>query len=270
MFHGQSTKLRGSVSVYDAPQKLASWMSQHRHKDRRYNQTYLYHSRSDRHSVELCRLVVADLLNASGSLRDKAAVGKIAYGVNVPYQAPSGKVKNLDFAIGTPKEPITSGDFREGELIACVQELESLEISCEAKSTMTEHSKSQPRMYDELSSSHEIIHQGAPSAIATGIAVINIAATFVSPLRQTSDTPYVTKHKQPKAAGRMIEHLRGLKIRDELGGVGFEAFCTIVLDCDNVSCANLWTDPPAPQPGDLDHYQTYVARVVRFYDERFS
>lgn len=270
MFTPPVQQAQRSVTVYDAPQKLASWMSQHRHKDKKYNQTYLYHSRSDRHSVELCRFVVADLLNASEALREKAAAGNIAYGVNVPYKAPSGKVKNLDFAIGKPTKPITGGDFREAELIACVQELASLEISCEAKSTMTEHSKSQPRMYDELSSSHEIIHQGAPSAIATGIAVINIAATFVSPLRQTSDTPHVTKHKQPMAAGRMIEHLRGLKIRDELGEVGFEAFCTIVLDCDNVSCANLWTDPPAPQPGDPDHYQTYVARVVRFYDERFS
>ncbi len=256
--------------MYDAPQKLANWMSQHRHKDKKYNQTYLYHSRSDRHSVELCRFVVADLIAASRILREKAAARSIAYGVNVPYTAPSGKVKNLDFAIGKPKKPITAGDFLEGEMIACVRELESLEISCEAKSTMTEHSKSQPRMYDELSSSHEIIHQGAPSAIATGIAVINIAATFVSPLRQTSDSPYVTKHKQPKAAAGMIEHLRGLKIRNELGDVGFEAFCTIVLDCDNVTCANLWTGPPAPQPGDPDHYATYVERVVRFYEERFS
>lgn len=178
-------------------------------------------------------------------------------------------MKNLDFAIGVPNEEITQGSFRKGELIACVKSLSSIEISCEAKSTMTEHSKSQPRMYDELSSSHEIIHQGAPSAIATGIAVVNIARTFVSPLRQTSHTPHVTKHKQPEAAAGMIKHLRGLKIRDGLGEVGFDAFCTIVLDCDNVSCANLMTDPPAPQIGDPDRYETYVTRIVRFYEARF-
>jgi hypothetical protein len=195
-------------------------------------------------------------------------MGEAVYGLNIPYRAPSGKVKNLDFAIGEPvglPQPGTSG-----EAIRRVNQLAQLQVSCEAKSTMTEHSKSKPRMYDELSSSHEIIHQGRADAIATGIAVVNVAATFVSPLRQKSHTPIITKHKQPKAAAGMVSHLRGLKIRDSTSGVGFDAFCTIVLDCDNISCARLWTAPPAPQPGDVDHYTTYVDRIARFYRERFG
>jgi hypothetical protein len=244
-------------------------MEQHRHPDKKYGVSYLYHSRSDKHSVALCEFVVADLVDACQPLRNRAAKGEVAYGLNIPYTAPSGKVKNLDFAIGVPLKgasPISKGN----EKIGRVFELAELQISCEAKSTMTEHSKSKPRMYDELSSSHEIIHQGRMDAIATGIAVVNISPTFVSPLRQTSDQLNVTKHKQPAAAAGMVSHLRGLIIRDATGGVGFDAFCTIVLDCDNVSCARLWTESPAPQPGDIDHYATYVDRVARFYSERFG
>jgi hypothetical protein len=218
----------------------------------------------------LCRFVVADLVAASDALKQRAEQGTIAYGVNLPFTAPSGKKKNLDFAIGVPSEPVSRLDFLPGETIACVSGLAQLQISCEAKSTMTEHSKSKPRMFDELSSSHQIIHTARPEAIATGIAVVNIAKTFVSPLRQVSKTPQITKHTQPGAAAGMVTHLRGLKMRDSVSGVGFDAYCTIVLECDNVTCANLWTGPPAPQVGDPDHYDTYVDRVAKFYAERFA
>ena len=255
--------------MYDAPLRFAKWMDEHRHPDKKYNFIYLYHSRSDKHSVALCKFVVADLVEACQALRNKASKGQVVCGFNLPYTAPSGKVKNLDFAIGTPPKGV-SAVFEADQRIGRVTELTELQVSCEAKSTMTEHSKSKPRMYDELSSSHEIIHQGRPEAIATGIAVVNIASTFLSPLRQISDTPTVTKHKQPTAAAGMVTHLRGLKIRDSTRGVGFEAFCTIVLDCDNVTCARLWTGLPAPQPGDIDHYVTYIDRVAHFYTERFG
>jgi hypothetical protein len=206
----------------------------------------------------------------SAVLRKKAELGLIAYGVNIPFRAPSGKVKNLDFAIGVPVSPVIAFDRRFNEGIGCVGELRELQVSCEAKSVMTEHSKSKPRLFDELSSSHEIIHQGVPSAIATGIAVVNIAKTFVSPLRQVADAPFVTQHRQPQAAAGIVNHLRGLKLREIASDVGFDAFCTIVIDCDNVSCATLVSDPPAPQPSDPDSYKTYVDRVARFYEERFG
>jgi hypothetical protein len=32
----------------------------------------------------------------------------------------------------------------------------------------------------------------------------------------------------------------------------------------------LHTDDPAPQPGDRDHYVTFLERICRFYDERFA
>jgi hypothetical protein len=68
----------------------------------------------------------------------------------------------------------------------------------------------------------------------------------------------------------MVEHLRGLRMRNAEGEVGFDAYATVVLECDNRNDARLWTAPPAPQPGDADHYQTFLDRVSRFYAERFA
>lgn len=130
---------------------------------------------------------------------------------------------------------------------------------------MTEHGKSQPRIFDELGSSHEIVHQGDREAIAAGITVVNIASTFVSPLRQRSKVLYVSKHKQPHAAQRMVDHLRGLPIRETVEGTGFDAYATVVVDCDNQGPARLWIEPPAPQPGDRDHYETFILRIANAY-----
>ena len=135
---------------------------------------------------------------------------------------------------------------------------------------MTEHAKSQPRVFDELGSSHEIVHQGDREAIAAGVTVVNIAATFVSPLRQRGGELHISKHKQPSAAERMVSHLRGLPIRDAADGIGFDAYATIVVDCDNQGPAMLWVNPPAPQPGERDHYDTFITRIADGYSARFS
>lgn len=247
-----------------APEKFALWMSSNTHVDA-YGE-YRYHPRSDAHSKQLCLYVLEDLLENCGLIRRQAAEGDLVYGINKELTSISGKKKTLDLAIGTPE-----GDAPQGAEPIAMGEISRLLFSCEAKSCMTEHGKSKPRLYDELSSSHEIVHQGWPEAIATGISVVNIAAEFVSPLRQREGQPLqVTLHKQPAAAGGMIEHLRGLKFRDGVGGVGFEAYSTIVIDCDNQGPATLWADPPAPQPGDLDDYRTFLERVCGSWEERFS
>lgn len=186
--------------------------------------------------------MLADLLDACPALRSQAARRKIVFGINVRFQWPAtGKRKTLDLALGPPdggspavppEQPIVAG------------RLADVLLSCEAKSVMTEHGKSQPRVYDELSSSHEIVHAGRADAIATGLTVVNIARTFVSPLRQTSaQALHISRHHQPAAAAAMIRHLRGLRVRSTAGEVGFDAYATIVVDCDNQGAARL--DGPA-------------------------
>lgn len=80
----------------------------------------------------------------------------------------------------------------------------------------------------------------------------------------------MSEHRQPEAAEGMVNHLRRLPIRDEVGKVGFDAYASIVVDCDNVLDVKLWTEPPAPQPGDPDYYDAFIQRIARFYTERFT
>jgi hypothetical protein len=157
-----------------------------------------------------------------------------------------------------------------GSFTGTIHEVTLTLISCESKAAMTEHVKAKPRIFDELSSSHEIVHQGDPKAIAAGITVVNIAKTFVSPTRQRGDSLIVTNHRQPDVTRQMVEHLRGLPIRTNRPGVGFDAYATVVIECDNQKMATLWTDPPAPQPGDRDHYDTFLAALSRACEKRLG
>jgi hypothetical protein len=245
-----------------APKHFADWLTSHKHPDPVYGWVYRYHSRSDAHSIALCKLVLRDIVEACHQVREHALADKIVYGINAKHTFPNGKKKTLDLAIGTPRA-VDEGDRFAGAIRRGA--IERVLLACEAKTCMTEHGKSQPRIFDELGSSHEIVHQGDREAIAAGITVVNIAATFVSPLRQKRKKLYISKHKQPHAAERMVNHLRGLPIRDSVDGTGFDAYATLVVDCDNQGPVTLWTDPPAPQPGERDHYDTFVKRIAEAY-----
>ena len=252
-----------------APHRFAEWLSKHEHRDKD-GRMYRYHPRSNAHSVALCTFILVDFVECCSVLRDQAADGKVAYGIDVVHTWPdTGKRKTIDLAIGRPAHDLPAGVHDLG--IAQAQAFHDVFVSCEAKTVMTEHGKSQPRVFDELGSSHEIVHQGRSDAIAAGISVVNIAETFVSPLRQTLPGElHVSRHKQPHAAERMIQHLRGLPIREAIGEAGFDAYTTIVVECDNQNTAVLWERPPAPQPGDPDHYETFLDRIGRFYADRFA
>ena len=134
---------------------------------------------------------------------------------------------------------------------------------------MTEHSKSQPRVYDDLSSSHEIIHQADPTALAAGVVIVNIAGASChqpgsSPANQYP-SPGTSSHGRPPTSricagfhpiDRRSRRIRRVRI--------------IVVECDNVGPANLWTDSPAPQPGDPDHYASFVSRLSLGLETRLA
>lgn len=250
-----------------APERFAAWLTAHEHRDPKFGWVYRYHSRSDAHSIALCQLVLEDLIEACPRLRDAALADEIIFGINARHAFPNGKKKTLDLAIGTPA---TLDDGPRFVNTIKTGTIERALISCEAKTVMTEHGKSQPRVFDELGSSHEIVHQGDREAIAAGITVVNIAETFVSPLRQKGGELHISKHKQPRAAEKMVTHLRGLPIRDSVNEVGFDAYATVVVDCDNQGPALLWKLTPSPQPGERDHYDTFLGRLAEAFAGRFG
>lgn len=242
--------------------RFVEWMSTYEFVDRKGllppGLRLQYHSRSD-----MCE-----------RLRQQAAAGHVAYGINYRFRWPNGKDKTLDLVIGTPAEPLPAPP--DGRIHRLTNQRSSpkfsrLLVACEEKSVMTEHGKSQPRIYSELNDAHTIVHQGSRHTIATCITMVNIARTFIAPLRQRPDLPLVvSEHRQPYVTSRMVEHLRKLPMRDDVDAVGLEAMCTFVVDVNNQGVVALHADPPAPQPGDPDHYETFLNRICRFYTERFS
>lgn len=244
-----------------APERFAAWLNTHRHHDEQMGLTYHYHPRSDSHSKALAEFIWEDLLVNCTTIRRDHEVGLIGYAVNFPYIWPgTNKAKAIDLAIGR----LHGGKISE------------VLISCELKATMTEHGKSKPRIFDELSSSHQIVHAANPAAIAAGVTVVNVANTYISPTRQkVSGSVEVTQHRQPLVTAAMVAHLRGLQLRTRLDGtdeVGFDAYSTFVVDCDNdvEHAAKLYTNTPAPQPGDTDHYDQFLGRICVAYTSRFA
>ena len=71
-----------------APLNFAAWLTAHEHVDPRFGWVYHYHSRSDAHSIALCKLILEDLLVACPALKKHALSEKIVYGINARHTFP--------------------------------------------------------------------------------------------------------------------------------------------------------------------------------------
>jgi len=224
------------------PIKYSQWMSDYKYIDMQ-GRSYQYHPRSNVYSNMLCTFLIEDILNNCRDLSSKIATGELSYGINAPHMwETTKKQKVLDLVIRQDNHVI---------------------FSCEAKSVMTEHAKAQPRVYDELNSSHDIVHQGNNESFAAGLVVINIADTFISPLKQNGEDLELNYHVQPHAVENMISHLEGLPIRRSIKESGFDALGIIVISCDNVTPVTFYEELPAPQEGSPYHYQSFLDLICR-------
>ena len=255
-----------------------------------------YHSRSDLHSKVACWGVLFDLLRTSGLLREHVTRGQVVFGVNHPmHDFVNNKQKNLDLVLARPGEDATSSPARlfadfvdvwgiqlepfEREALLALPPLReapvgSVLVAMEAKACMTEHGKAGPRLYDELNSSHQIVHANSEQALAVGFVMVNAADTFVSPDRNRKlapgEPPERTVHRQPAAAARVIEVVGRLPRRSEAAARGYDGLAIVVVDMTNDGGPVTLVDaPPAPAPGSLFHYGAMLRRVAGLYDATF-
>jgi hypothetical protein len=145
-------------------------------------------------------------------------------------------------------------------------------VAMEAKAAMTAHSKARPRLYDELNSSHLTVHGASRQALAVGFVMVNVSTTFVSPdLNKTpGQATVVSRHTQPRDAEGIVAKVREIPRRTGQGQNGYDGLAIVALDCANDGTpVSLVPGSPAPQPGDIHHYDSMIARVATEYDTTF-
>lgn len=255
-----------------------------------------YHSRSDLHSKVACCGVFLDLMATSALLREHVSDGKVVVGVNHPMlDFVNNKKKNLDLVLARPGTDPNPGrarsmpelfdqwavqlDDQQRELfeslpLAHEGPVGSVLVAMEAKACMTEHSKAGPRLYDELNSSHGIVHASSANALAVGFVMINAADTFVSPDRnrrlRAGEPREPTEHRQPQALNAALRAVGQLPRRSDVAARGYDGLGIVVVDASNDGTpVRLVTEPPAPQPGDNLHYDSMLHRVAGEYDSTF-
>jgi len=265
-----------------------------------YRNTWQYFPQSDRHSKLACWGVMFDLLTNCALLRQHIEQGKVGFGINHEMRDfRSGKKKDLDLVICTPGSgELPSGkkgprEFRDlmkdygvvldtaaTEELARLPELRrvpvgTVHLALEAKACMTAHVRALPRLYDELNSTHQTIHGSSNHAIAAGLAVINMAVTFISPPRNRFNlrrkAARVSKHTQPHATLRAIDKMKEIPRRHHHGVDGFDAMGILVLNMTNDGGpVEIVTTSPAPAPSEVIHYDQMVRRIQSLYESRFS
>jgi len=260
-----------------------------------YRNTWQYHSRSDVHSKVACWGLLFDLLSHCALLRQHVAAEKVGFGINHEMSDfRTGRKKNLDLVLCTPgsgkAKPRSfvelGADYKvaltdiESKSLAALPPLRrvpvgSVHVALEAKACMTAHVKALPRLYDELNSSHLAIHGSADFAIAAGFAVVNLAATFISPgLNQYElgvREPTVNEHRQPADTQRTVDKLKEIPRRTQGGTEGFDALGIVVIEMKNDGSPVIIVDSdPAPRPGDPWHYDAMIHRISSLYATKFG
>lgn len=244
-----------------------------------------YHSRGARHSLTSCWGVLFDLLVHSALLREHVAAGKVVFGLDHRMQDyEANRSKNLDLVIARPHETgwarkraprrfselpaiydMELTESQQAQLAELPDPLEgevgAVHLALEAKACMTAFAKSYPRLYDELNSSHAVIHGASNRALAVGLAIINTANEFVSPVGARN------AHNQPQDALGAIAKVEQLPRRSGDEGIGYDGLGIILLDLVNDGRPVTLSDEPRV-PMNYD-YDRMILRIANEYDVRF-
>lgn len=236
-------------------QRIAEWLAEHG-----------YHPRSPKHGAASCRYFLDDVLHESEALREAAASGEIVY--QEDFTVGSGGLRwNTDLVLGPPENGIRQGN---SERTIARDDPTKIWLAVDAKSVMTEHGKARLNRQRDINSFADIMHYHHEGAVTGGILLINTAKRFKSPLRDEDD---VTEHEdierlveETVELFREIDRAEGM-ISSNVDGVG----CVVVehTNIDDGHKTRLVTEPPAPQEGDLVHYQTFLDIVVETLEDRF-
>lgn len=238
-----------------APERLAAYLIENP-----------YHPRSNKHSNALLEFLLDDLLDRCPKFRQEAAARQVVYDVNRQVRVATS-VWNVDLVVGPPAGDRSTPGTKER--IARAQPT-NFRLACEAKAIMTEHRKAQRNRLRDLDALHQFLHRYDQNTVVGALTVINISESFRSPLRRA-----VTRHRNPADLVRnAIDLLRTLPLRSHpSNGPGLEANGVIVIEYDNSAkkpVSRIRSTPPAPQPGDPLHWESFLRRLCDLYIQRWG
>ncbi len=213
-----------------------------------------FNPRSQANSDALSDFVVADLCESCPVL--KAAISSEEL---KPKKNPSVFTKTAERSIDlviyeTAKTPVIS-----------------VRLSVEHKTIMTAHGKARKNRYGDIIAYSNHMHNHRPDCIVGAIIVVNVSPKYENPdaFAKGLERP---KFKMEKVVADTVQIFARIPLRNKSSEPNDqpEALAVIVVDYDGVSAAKLVTGDRAPQPSDRVHYETFIGRICRLYEQRFS
>lgn len=236
-----------------------------------------------------------DMLQHSAVLRGQVQDGSVVLGINEPLRDPATKrKKDLDLVVAARGDLETRDkdtladlairwhlrlDLEQQHVLADLPPIANGPVGTvlaafEAKACMTAHVKALPRLFDELTTSHQVIHAHAAEAIAVGLVIVNASEHFISSDLNKRDLAIeapVISTQQPHGASRAIEKMHEIPLRSGQTMHGFDAMGAILIEMTNDdSPVKLLTAPPAPDSADALQYDRMLRRLVDLYEAKFS
>lgn len=251
-----------------------------------------YHPRSSKHGDFLSQALVLDLLDACPELRSAAAQGNVVFTANhaievadksvaetLPEDARKDLAWNMDLVIGPAGDeppPVLRKKSKKIEEEAHLIPSKIMKrgtprevwLVVDAKGVMTEHGKARRNRQRDITALWTVMKTFMPNVIVGAVIPINVASKFKSPLRDG-----ITDHGAN--IQRTVVNTLGIfrAVRNtSREGRGIDGLACFVVDFDNIgsSQARYVEEPPAPQPGDVIHYNTFVGDLVAALISRFG
>lgn len=278
-------RVAASFVVVEGPQILAQTLTVPAATRTKKSEMWQYHSRGARHSITSCWGILFDLLANSSLLCQHVEEDRVVFGLDHEMQDfAASRSKNLDLVIAKPNEsgwtrkraprrfselPALYDMVLTKEQRAAMASLPdplegavgAVHLAVESKACMTAFTKSYPRFYDELNSSHAVVHGASNRALAVGLAIINTADEFISPVGERN------AHNQPADANGAIAKVEQLPRRSGDEGVGYDGLGIILLDL--VNDGRPVTLPSSPKVPANYEYDLMILRIANEYDVRF-
>lgn len=211
-----------------------------------------------------------DLIYESDAFEDAARNGDIVYQEDYTVAEGSPSRWNTDLVVGPPSDDAEIQTQIAGDRPIAEAEPESIWLAVDAKSVMTEHGKARRNRQRDINSFADIMHRHHPGAVSAGLLLINMAERFRSPLRDEGD---ITQHDNiEELVAGTVEIFEDIDRAEGEISANVDAVATIVVEHTNIEDdhdTRLVTGEPAPQPGEIVHYQEFLDILLDTFVPRF-